>query len=185
MSRTYSPEELEAVRLQNLADAAEAADRARTVLQPPPGHVKLYDPRRDNLRFGSGSPSFAGPDTTPDLIQFGQIEPGVAIVPADHPLLPALRKRYPKILVMEPGEVIGKLYACEDCDKEFTTKARLRAHRQAEHRPAPEAKAAPAKAAPRPASRPAPARAAEPVEPPLDDDAVEAPQDTVEPSSED
>lgn len=146
MTRTYTEEELESVRLQQLADQAQAADRARTSLQPAEGQVKLYHPGIDALRFGPGSPSTSGPVTTDDLIQFGQLEPGVAIVDADHPLLPLLLKRHPKIIVLEPGEVIGRTYACEDCDKEFTTKRKLKAHRASAHRPPAE----PVKPAPAP-----------------------------------
>ena len=144
MPRTYTEDELEAVRLQQLADQAQAADRARTALQPQEGQVKLYHPGVDSLKFGPGTQMLAGPDTTPDLIQFGQVEPGVAIVAADHPLLPTLLKRHPSIIVLEPGEVIGRTYACEDCDKEFTTKRKLKAHRASAHRPAEEPRPAPA-----------------------------------------
>ena len=144
MPRDYTEEELEAVRLQQLADQAQAQDRAKTVLQPGEGQVKLYHPGMDSLKFGPGTQMISGPDTTPDLIQFGQVEPGVAIVAADHPLLPALLKRHPKIIVLEPGEVIGRTYACEDCDKEFTTKRKLRTHRASAHRPPVDEKPAPA-----------------------------------------
>ena len=143
MPRTYTEEELESVRLQQIADQAQAQDRARTALQPGEGQLKLYHPGLDSLKFGPGTQMLSGPDTTPDLIQFGQVEPGVAIVAADHPLLPALLKRHPKIIVLEPGEVIGRTYACEDCDKEFTTKRKLKAHRASAHRPAKEPEPAP------------------------------------------
>jgi len=152
MARTLSPEEMEDVRTNELASAAAAASRARTAQQPGKGFVKLYDPHHDAMTYGQVSRSQNGPHTTDDLIVFGGVEAGVAIVRADHPLLPALRRRYPGIKVMEPGEALGQTYACPECDATFTTKRSFKAH-FTDHAAPPSAPAdatLPARKAPRP-----------------------------------
>jgi hypothetical protein len=135
MPRAYTADELESVRMQEAADAVAAAERARTAQQPAEGQIKLYHPTRDALKFGTGSMTQNGDQTTDQMIVFGHLEPGVAIVRVGHPLLPALLRRHPGIVVMEPGEVLGKSYLCDDCDQEFTTRRSLRAHRTTDHRP--------------------------------------------------
>lgn len=137
MTRTLSPEELEEVRLTELQQQVKAADRQRTAQQAGDGMVKLYHPTKDGLQYGPGTAQQDGTESD-RLIVFGQLEPGVAIVRADHPLLPGLLRAYPGIKVMEPGEVLGRTYACETCDREFATKRGLSNHRKDEH-PAPPA----------------------------------------------
>lgn len=131
MSRDYSPEELESVRLAELAVDRRTPEQkaAATSLKPQEGQVKLYNPDSEGLKFGPGS----GPETYDDLIVFGNVEPGVAIVRADHPLLPKLLKSEPRIVVLMPGEVPGRLYACDKCDAEFKSKALMAAHRREAH----------------------------------------------------
>lgn len=129
--RTYSEEELEAVRLTEAAvDRRPPEVRAAEAgMEPAAGEVKLYHPDYEGLRFGPGS----GPETTDQQIVFGGIVPHVAIVRADHPLLAALLRSEPAIVVMKPGEKPGRTYACEDCDEEFKSKALLSDHRRAAH----------------------------------------------------
>lgn len=140
MARTLTPAEMESVRETQQREAARAAARIRTALQPPEGSVKLYDPHHDRLTFGQTTIGMNGPLTTDQLIVFGHLEPGVAIVRADHPLLPALRRRHPSIQVFEPGEEPGRTYACEVCDGEYRSKRALANHRKEAH-PAPPASA--------------------------------------------
>lgn len=131
-ARQLSDEELEIVRMTEAAvDRRPAAVRAsETHLKPIEGQVKLYCPEHRNCSFGPGN-STAG--TTHDLIQFGEVEDHVAIVPVDHPLLPLLRKRKPGVVVLEPGEEYGKTYACDRCDAEFPSKRALGIHRKDAH----------------------------------------------------
>lgn len=150
MPRQYTPEELEEVREAEEREAARLRHRAENItsMSAKDGEVKLFDPKKDRWSYGSGSTKLRGPGQHPDLIQFGELVPGVAIVPADHPLLPALLRRRPDITVLEPGEEIGRTYVCEVCDREFQSKRSLANHRKSAH-PAPPAP----KAAPRPAAR--------------------------------
>jgi hypothetical protein len=135
MPRSLTPEELEIVRETEALAAAEAAKRSRTAMQATEGHLKLYHPKIDALKFGTVSELKNGPETTDDMIVFGGLEPGVAIVREGHPLLQKLLRRHPSIVVMEPGEVPGRLYACPDCDDEFKTKRALKAHAKAHAAP--------------------------------------------------
>ena len=135
MPRILSPEELEDVRTTELASAASAARRGQTALQAHEGQLKLYHPRLDNLKYGPGDMLSTDPEGSDRLIVFGMLEPGVAIVRADHPLLPALLKSYPGIKVMEPGEEPGRTYVCDLDDTEWTTKRALTNHRKAAHPP--------------------------------------------------
>lgn len=141
MPRQLSDEELEAVRLTEAAvDRRPLKVRASdTHLKPQDGQLKLYCPRHEGCSFGPGTQRSGDKQT---LIQFGEVEPHVAIVPADHPLLSALRARKSYVVILEPGEEYGKVYTCEDCDREFPTKRDLKAHRAGGHR-----KAAPKKVA--------------------------------------
>lgn len=156
MARMLSPEEMEDVRLTEIADAQRRAARAaNSALQAQEGQVKLYDPHHDSLKFGSGNRGADGPTSSKSMIVFGELEAGVAIVAADHPLLPRLLRRHPGIVVMEPGEVMGRTYACELCDGEYPTKRGLANHRKSAHPAPPEPKAFAAKAAPpRPVAKP-------------------------------
>ena len=167
MPRTLTPEELEIVReTEAKRDKRPPAVRAGdTTLQAGPGHVKLFDPKGRAIKFGTGTMSQNGPFTTDTMIVLGSIEPGVAIVRADHPLLEKFRRRYPEVVVLEEGEQPGKSWACDECDQEFRTKARLRAHRQSAHRPEPAEKPK-AAAAPRPVARGAAAGKGREGEPP-------------------
>lgn len=133
MPRSLTPEELESVREAETLAAVAAEKRARTAQQAQEGQLKLYDAKHDALTFGPGSVRVNGPETTDNMIVFGHVEPGVAIVREGHPLLPALLRRYPHVKVMEPGEQIGKVYACPDCDKEFTTKRAVKGHAKSAH----------------------------------------------------
>lgn len=133
MPRTLTPEELELVRETEAQAARDAEKRSRTATQAQEGQLKLYHPRKDALVFGQASVVQNGPETTDQLIVFGSLEPGVAIVREGHPLLPALLRRHPSIVVMEPGEQPGRVYACPDCDEEFKTKRALKAHAKANH----------------------------------------------------
>lgn len=144
MPRSLTPEELETVRETEALAEMEAAKRARTAMQAKEGQVKLYDSKRDGLVYGQGSVGMNGPETTDAMIVFGAVEPGVAIVREGHPLLPGLLRRFPHIKVMEPGEQIGKVYACPDCDKEFSTKRAVKGHAKSAHAPARSRPAAPA-----------------------------------------
>lgn len=146
MTRTYSPEELEDVRLTEMANASAKAKRGQTAEQAQEGQLKLYHPHLDALKFGRGDMLASGPETTDEMIVFGNLEPGVAIVRAGHPLLPALLRRHSGIKVMEPGEVPGRTYVCDHCDKEWTTKRSLANHRKADHPAPPETKKATAQA---------------------------------------
>ena len=135
--RNLTDEELESVRLTELAEAPTRDPRVaagRTYLQANDGQLKLYCPRHETCSFGPGD---ARGGTTDRLIQFGEAEAHVAIVSAMHPLLADLRKRKPYVVVLEPGEQPGRIYTCEDCDKEFATKRELKAHRAGGHRKAP------------------------------------------------
>lgn len=129
--RTYSEEELEAVRLAEAAVDRRAPDvrAAEAGMAPAEGQVKLYHPEYEGLKFGPGS----GPETTDQLIVFGSVVPHVAIVRADHPLLAALLRAEPSVVVLRPGEKPGRTYACEDCDGEFKSKALLSDHRREAH----------------------------------------------------
>lgn len=129
--RVYTPEELESVRMTELLVDRRPPEQkaAETSLQPREGQVKLYHPGFEGLKFGPGS----GPETHRELIVFGMVEPHVAIVDADHPLLPALLKQEPGVVVLRPGEIPGRTYACETCDGEFPSKATLSAHRREAH----------------------------------------------------
>ncbi len=142
MARTLSPQELEDVRLNELAqDRRPPLVRAgETVLQPHEGQLKLYDPKRTNLKYGPGNEFMAPEDRggLNGLIVFGEVEEHVAIVPADHPLLPKLRREMPWVVVLEPGEQPGRVYSCETCDQEFPSKRALNQHR-AEAHPSPKA----------------------------------------------
>lgn len=131
-ARTLTDEELETVRMTEAAvDRRPAAVKAsETHLKPTDGQVKLYCPDHRHCSFGPGN-STAG--TTHDLIQFGEVEDHVAIVPADHPLLPRLRAQKPSVVVLEPGEEFGKVYSCERCDEDFPSKRALTQHRKAAH----------------------------------------------------
>jgi hypothetical protein len=130
--RTLTDEELETVRMTEAAvDRRPAAVKAsETHLKPQEGQVKLYCPDHRACSFGPGN-STAG--TTHDLIQFGEVEDHVAIVPSDHPLLDLLRRQKPGVVVLEPGEEYGKVYSCERCDQEFPSKRALTQHRKAAH----------------------------------------------------
>lgn len=129
--RIYSEEELEAVRLAEAAvDRRPPEVRAHEAgMSPAAGEVKLYHPESAGLHFGPGS----GPETTDQQIVFGTVVPHVAIVRSDHPLLPALLRSEPSIVVLRPGEKPGRTYACEDCDEEFKSKALLSDHRRSAH----------------------------------------------------
>lgn len=129
--RTYTAEELESVRLTELAaDHRSPQEKAAASwMQPQEGQVKLYHPTYAGYRFGPGS----GPETTDEMIVFGTFEPNVAIVRADHPLLPGLLKQDPSVVVLRPGEKPGRTYACESCDEEFPSKALVAAHRREAH----------------------------------------------------
>lgn len=165
MSRILTPEEMEDVRLTEIGEAQRRASRARTsVLQAGEGQLKLYHPSKDALKFGGGSET-RDPEGSDNLIVFGQLEPGVAIVRADHPLLPALLRRHSGIQVLEAGEIPGRSYACELCDAEFPTKRGMQNHRKSAHPAPPEHRASPV----RPAAKPR--RAAR--EDPEDDDVPE------------
>ena len=177
MARMLSPEEMEDVRLTEIGEAQRRAARARnSALQASEGQVKLYHPNKDALKYGPGNEQTDGPGTTDRLIVFGELEPGVAIVRADHPLLPGLLRRVSGIVVMEPGEVPGRTYACELCDEEFPTKRGAQNHRKAAHPAPPEPKAKP-KAAPHPVAKP---RAARPVVEPDEDVPEQADEDPSE-----
>lgn len=133
MPRDYSPEELETVRLTELQEAAKGSPiqrAAATTMQPQEGQVKLYDPEHEALKYGPGS----GPETTDQLIVFGMVEPHVAIVRADHPYLPGLLREFSSIVVLRPGEIPGRTYACDVCDEEFPSKALIATHRKEAHR---------------------------------------------------
>ena len=136
--RQLSDEELEAVRLTELANPENIVPRlraGRTHLQPQEGQVKLYCPEHEACSFGPGD-SRSGPSSD-RLIQFGEVEAHVAIVRADHPLLVdrvhGILRYKPGIVVLEPGETPGRTYACVDCDREFESKRALKAHVRAEH----------------------------------------------------
>lgn len=137
--RTYSEEEMEAVRLTEAAiDRRPPEVKASEAgMAPSEGEVKLYHPESAGLHFGPGS----GPETTDQQIVFGTIVPHVAIIRADHPLLPALLRSEPSIVVLRPGEKPGRTYACEDCDGEFKSKALLSDHRREAHARKPRAQA--------------------------------------------
>lgn len=139
--RMLTAAEEESIRLTELAEAMKGTPQqraAQTYMQPGEGQVKLYDPHHVSLKYGPGN----GPVTYADLIVFGNEEDNVAIVDADHPLLPKLLREYPGTIVMKPGEKPGRVYSCEDCDEEFASKALLSAHRREAH-PAKPPKAAP------------------------------------------
>lgn len=129
--RTYTPEELEAVRMTELLEDRRPPEvkAAATNLQAHEGEVKLYHPGYEGLKFGKGS----GSETNHELIVFGMVEPHVAIVPADHPLLPELLRQEPSVVVLRYGEIPGRTYACDTCDGEFPSKAMLSAHRREAH----------------------------------------------------
>lgn len=148
MARVLSPEEMEDVRLTEIGEAQRRAARARTsVLQAGEGQLKLYHPSKDALKFGPGSET-RDPEGSDNLIVFGQLEPGVAIIRADHPLLPALLRRHSGIQVLEAGEIPGRSYACELCDAEFPTKRGMQNHRKSAHPAPPEHRASPVRPAP-------------------------------------
>lgn len=129
--RVYTPEELEAVRMTELLEDRRPPEvkAAATSLQAHEGEVKLYHPTSAGLHFGPGS----GPETNREQIVFGMVEPHVAIVPADHPLLPELLRQESSVVVLRFGEVPGRTYACESCDGEFPSKATLSSHRREAH----------------------------------------------------
>lgn len=131
-ARQLSDEELEAVRLTEAAVDRRPPEvkASATFLKPGTGQLKLYCPEHRACSFGPGTASSGNPDT---LIRFGEVEEHVAIIRADHPLLPMLRAQKPGVVVLEPGEEYGKTYACDKCDAEFPSKRALTQHRQAAH----------------------------------------------------
>lgn len=152
MARMLTSEEMESVRLTEAArDKRTPLEKAAaTTLQPTEGMVKLYDPRYTNYKYGSD----VGSRPSDNLIVFGTVEPHVAIVRADHQLLPALLKKRGNLVVLRPGEKPGRTYACEVCDAEFPSKARLSTHRAEAHAPAEEERPAPKpRTAPRPVAK--------------------------------
>ena len=143
MVRTLSPQELEDVRLTEAAvDRRPAPVKAAgTALKPPEGFVKLYDERRSNLKFGDASQQLVG-DQSDHLIVFGMVEAHVAIVREGHPLIPALMRRHPHIVMLRHDEEPGRVYNCEACDDDFPSKRALTIHRKDVHAPPDEKQAA-------------------------------------------
>lgn len=55
----------------------------RSVQKTPEGYVKLFDPGKDHLSYGQASTL----ENQSGNIQFGEVEPGFAVVRGDHPAL--------------------------------------------------------------------------------------------------
>jgi hypothetical protein len=93
--------------------------------------VLLLDPLYPSLEFGPGGSHEVSDDPMRGNIRFNG---GTWAGPSDHPLLPALLKSHREIIELRPAEQPRQLYACPECDAEFDTKAKVKAHQRAAHK---------------------------------------------------
>lgn len=120
-----------ALREQELA-AAESGGS-----MPDEKSVKLWHPDYEGFAYGPGRANADGEDPS-SYIQFGPkagLEPHVAVVPEDHPLLDQMLREYPQIKVLE---AVQRVYLCPYDDQEFKTKFALKGH-MGSHKSKPEA----------------------------------------------
>lgn len=141
-----------------LSEGEALAASASTTLVAPAGYKKLYDPDHEHLYYGPHGQHDSPPNVVGGNIEIGVIEPHVAIVPADHPLIEQFLRDHPHAIAVQPGEQPGKghIYVCDVDDKEFSTKEALQAHRRGAHHGTASTSAAPRVRVPR---RPAKAKA--------------------------
>lgn len=130
MTDTLTPEQVaefsQAEEAAKAIEAREFAAAAEGGSMPDEDSVKLWHPEYTSLVFGPGRNNA---DDDPDsFIAFGGkagLEPHVAVVRQDHPLLKDLLAAYPNIQVLETAK---RVYLCPYDDREFTTKFALKGH---------------------------------------------------------
>lgn len=101
------------------AAAAAAAEEGKL--------LHLVDPDHVSLTFGADAQT---------AIQFGPkggFEDGHWRGPKDHPLIPALLSKHPRIA--EYGADTKTVYPCSECEASFGTAAGVRAHYRKQHTP--------------------------------------------------
>ncbi len=114
-------------------DRVRIYDQVETLkeLDIPAGYVLLMQPVYPELEFGpNGTQEYRDP-------QHGNIKftGGTWSGPADHDLLPALMKSCPEIIELRPATT-SKTYICPECDQEFDSAAKVKAHEKAAHKAA-------------------------------------------------
>lgn len=93
--------------------------------------VLLLDPLYPSLEFGPGGVHEQHEDSHRGNIKFNG---GTWAGPADHELLPALLRSHREIIELRPMSLPAPTFACPECEAEFDTKAKVKAHQRAAHK---------------------------------------------------
>lgn len=91
-------------------------------------YVEGFEFPEGNLDFGPAPKHAAAHDTTNIKFTANGDGDGYAIVRRDHPLLPALMRKYPQVEMVESNQK-AEAYVCEVCGREYKTKPGLLNHK--------------------------------------------------------